>query len=145
MTATSNDQGTFLINRASKEIRVSDRLLLSQQRQIKAIFTPEAPKKPVSGIIMNIETGDSQAGKFDIIAINLGNREAIEQGTLLGIYKKGVDIKDRYAQKDTSKKVTLPDSQAGLVMVFQVFEKMSLGIVLEAERGVKLDDYVRNP
>ncbi len=145
MSSASSEQGTFLINRSNKEIRVSDRLLLSQQRQIQAVFTPTPPKTSVSGVIMNIETGVSQAGKFDIIAVNLGSRDDMEQGTLLGIYQKGDKIKDRNAQKNTSKSVTLPDNQAGLVMVFQVFEKMSLAIVLEAERGVALEDYVRNP
>ena len=49
------------------------------------------------------------------------------------------------SQKKTPKKVILPDVRAGLIMVFEVFEKMSLAIVLSAERGVVTHDKVRNP
>jgi hypothetical protein len=41
--------------------------------------------------------------------------------------------------------VRLPDERAGLVMVFRTFEKLSLGLVLEAERPLSTTDLVKNP
>jgi nucleoid-associated protein YgaU len=141
----SGDTGTFTITRSTNEVRIGDRLLPSEERQISSTFIPTPPKNTVLGRIMNVETGVSQAGRLDIIAINLGRRESLEQGDILGIYKDGAKIRDRNAQKKTPRTITLPDERAGLVMVFQVFEKMSLAIVLEAERGVVLQDIVSNP
>jgi hypothetical protein len=42
-------------------------------------------------------------------------------------------------------KVILPDERAGLLMVFRTFDKMSLGLVLESERPMAVDDKVKNP
>jgi nucleoid-associated protein YgaU len=139
------DKGSFTITRSTSEIRVGDRLLPHAEREITSTFFPNPPKNTVRGTIMNVETGVSQAGKLDIIAINLGSREQLQQGHLLGIYKRGEKIRDRFAQDKTPKNIELPDERAGLILVFEVFEKMSLAIVLEADRGVVLQDIVSNP
>jgi nucleoid-associated protein YgaU len=139
------DKGSFTITRSTSEIRVGDRLLPHAEREITSTFFPNPPQNTVKGAIMNVETGVSQAGKLDIIAINLGAREELKQGHLLGIYKRGEKIRDRFAQNKTPKNIELPDERAGLILVFEVFEKMSLAIVLEADRGVVLQDIVSNP
>jgi hypothetical protein len=41
--------------------------------------------------------------------------------------------------------VTLPDTRAGLLMVFEVFEKASYALVLRANRPLKVMDRVKNP
>ena len=143
--ALQDDVATFAIVRSTNEVRIGDRLLPSAARKITASFTPEPVAVSKSGEIMAVERGVSQAGKLDIIAINLGEREGLSQGSLLGIFKKGKTIRDRNAQRRTSRKVDLPDERAGLVMVFQTFSKMSLGIILEAEHGVVLGDIVDKP
>ena len=42
-------------------------------------------------------------------------------------------------------RVTLPDEEAGLLMVFRVFEKLSYGLVLETEIPLAVYDEVKNP
>jgi hypothetical protein len=145
LRSSQDDIGSFTVTRSTNEIRVGDRLLPNEEREINANFLPVPPKNEVSGYIMNVETGLSQAGKLDIIAINLGKREQLEQGHILAIYKQGPTIRDRHAQPNTKRNITLPNERAGLILVFQVFEKMSLAIVLEADRGVVLRDLVGNP
>ncbi len=137
--------GSFTITRSTQEVRSGDRLLPNAQREITSTFFPTPPSAAVNGTIMNVEKGVSQAGKLDIIAVNLGAREKLQQGDILGIYKKGEKIRDRFAKSRTSRSLELPDERAGLVLVFEVFEKMSLAIVLEADRGVVLGDIVSNP
>ncbi len=145
LRAISNDVATFGVSRSTSEIRIGNRLLPIEERKINSTFFPSPPDEPVEGVIMNVETGVSQAGRLDIIAINLGKRDNMQQGHLLGIFKDGGKIRDRNAKKKTPRTVELPDERAGLIMVFQVFEKMSLAIVLEAERGVVIRDHVSNP
>jgi nucleoid-associated protein YgaU len=145
LLALSEDIGTFTIIRSTNEVRAGDRLIQNEERQITSTFFPKPPKNNVEGVIMSVERGVSQAGKLDIITINLGENDGLAQGNILGIFKRGETIQDRFAQKQTPTTVELPDERAGLVMVFQVFEKMSLAILLEAERGIVLNDIVRNP
>lgn len=139
------DIGSFTITRSTYEVRSGDRLLPNAEREITSTFFPKPPENTVTGSIMNVEKGVSQAGKLDIIAINLGSREHLEQGHILGIYKQGEKIRDRFAQNNTPRNIQLPNERAGLVLIFEVFEKMSLAIVLEADRGVVLGDIVSLP
>jgi hypothetical protein len=145
LLALSADIGTFTIIRSTNEVRVGDRLISNEEREIISTFFPKPPENHLEGIIMNVERGVSQAGRLDIIAVNLGKGDGLELGHILGIFKRRGTITDRFAQRNSSKKVKLPDVRAGLVMVFQVFDKMSLAIILEAESGVALQDIVRTP
>jgi hypothetical protein len=80
-------------------------------------------------------------GNMDVVVINRGDREGMKVGNVLAVYKLGGVVKDR-VKGDT---VQLPDERAGLMMIFRTFEKLSLGIVLEADRPLAVKDLVRNP
>ena len=41
--------------------------------------------------------------------------------------------------------VQLPSERAGILMVFRVFEKMSYGLVLKAQRPLAIMDELKNP
>src|SRR5690625_7040427 len=73
---------------------------------------------------------------MDVVMINRGDREGLLVGNVLAVYKVGETVRDRV----TNRNVKLPDERAGLVMVFRTFEKMSLAIVLEAERPLGVND-----
>ena len=62
-------------------------------------------------------------------------------GDVLTVYKTGERIKDRIG----GGKVTLPDEEAGTVMVFKTFDRISYGLVMEAQTALHVLDTVRNP
>ncbi len=135
------DIATLLSSRAVEEIRTGDRLLPHEERRLESMFFPTAPEETVAGVILAVEGGISQVGTLDVVAMNLGEREGMEVGTVLAIYKRGETVTDRIAKE----KVTLPDERAGLLMVFRAFEKMSFGLVLRAQRPLAVNDIVKNP
>ena len=90
---------------------------------------------------MSVEGAVSTGGMLDVVSINLGERDGMEIGNTLAIFKKGAVVKDR-VQGDT---VTLPPEKAGLLMIFRTFEKMSFGLVLSAELPISVNDLARNP
>jgi hypothetical protein len=45
----------------------------------------------------------------------------------------------------TKEQVKLPDSRAGVLMVFRTFDRMSFGLVLNATQPLKVFDRVGNP
>ena len=69
------------------------------------------------------------------IVINKGNRDGMEEGNVLAVYKNGGKVDG----------ITLPDSRTGLVMVYRVFDKVSYALVMQTKRPVNLNDFVRNP
>ncbi len=127
--------------RSREELRMGDRLLPSEERTIEPNFYPSAPDDEINGLIMAVEGGVSQVGKLDVIMVNKGEREGLLVGNVLAVYKRGETTRDPV----TGESVTLPDERAGLVMVFRTFEKMSLALVLEAERPLAVNDKLLNP
>ncbi|TDJ26825.1 MAG: peptidoglycan-binding protein, partial [Gammaproteobacteria bacterium] len=75
------------------------------------------------------------------VVLNRGEREGLEVGNVLAIYKRGALARDRIANET----IRLPSERAGLLMVFRTFEKLSYGLVLAAERPLSINDQVRNP
>ena len=92
-------------------------------------------------MVLNVEGGVRNAGALDVVAINRGDRDGVQAGDTLAIYKKGEMIKDRVA----GERIRLPDERIGLLMVFYTYEKMSFGLVMQADRQLDIGDLVRNP
>ncbi len=141
MRALDGDVATFDVTRTTEEIRIEDRLLPHEERAIDSTFFPSPPENDVNGMIMSVEGGLSQVGRMDVVTINRGQREGLQIGNVLAIYKNSGFVKDRV----TGEVVKLPDEKAGLLMVFRTFEKMSFALVLEASRPLKVEDLVRRP
>ena len=83
----------------------------------------------------------TQIGQYDVVILNKGARDNLKEGNVLAIYKTGELVRDRIQNE----RVRLPDERAGLLMVFRVYERMSYGIVLNAQRQLAIKDKVRNP
>lgn len=124
-----------------EELRLGDRMLPSEERTIESNFYPSAPDDDINGLILAVEGGVSQVGKLDVVMVNKGEREGLLNGNVLAVYKRGEVTRDPV----TGERITLPDERAGLVMIFRTFEKMSLALVLEAERPLAVNDKLLNP
>ena len=55
--------------------------------------------------------------------------------------QKGEEVRDR-VEGGT---VRLPDEEAGTLMVFKVYDRISYGLVMEAVTAIHVEDFVRNP
>ncbi len=141
LLSSEKDVGTLALNRSTQEIRRSDRLLPEEERRLTANFFPSAPMDDIHGQLLAVQGGVSQIGLMNVVVINKGAREGLEEGNLLAIYKAGEVVADPV----TNSAVKTPDFRAGLLMVFRVFDKVSYGLVLRAERPLKVTDLVRNP
>ncbi len=139
--AIDKDIATLITTRSMEELRINDRLLKREERKIAANFYPSAPPENTEGIIMSIEDAVNTGGMLDVIGINLGERDGIEIGNMLAIFKAGAVVSDRVQ----GGLVTLPPEKAGLVMVFRTFEKMSFALILSADLPISMNDIVRDP
>jgi hypothetical protein len=137
----ADDIATMLATRSLEEVRIGERLLPHEERPLNSIFYPSAPDSTVEGEIMAVEGGITQVGHLDVVSINRGEREGLEAGNILAIFKRGEEVTDYIAKE----KINLPNEQAGLLMIFRAFEKMSYGLVIKAERPLAVNDIVKNP
>nr|WP_324257119.1 LysM peptidoglycan-binding domain-containing protein [Cellvibrio fontiphilus] len=135
------DIASLDVLRTYEEVRPGDHLLPSEDRSVDSIFYPSAPDVDIEAQIIAVEGGVTQVGKFNVVMINKGEREGLQIGNVMAIYRAGEIVTDRVR----GGKVALPDERAGLLMVFRTFEKMSFALVLESDRPLAIKDKVRNP
>jgi len=135
------DIATMRVNTSNEEVRLNDRLLPTEETKVIPTFFPSSPEQEIEAKIISVLGGVSQVGQFDVVAINKGEREDIKVGNVLAIYHRGGKVKDRIRKEV----VQLPSERAGILMVFRVFEKMSYGLVLKAQRPLAVLDELKNP
>lgn len=139
--AQEGDIATMRVSSTREEVQIGDRVLPTEERRVDSNFFPSAPDSEVNGEIISVFSGVTQVGQYDVVVLNRGEREGLEIGNVLAIYKKGALARDRIA-KET---IRLPSERAGLLMVFRTFEKLSYGLVLMTERPLAVNDEVKNP
>jgi hypothetical protein len=138
------DPATVYLAETTREIRVGDRLQPADESSPVTHFQPHAPNTDLEGRIISVIDGVTQIGQFNVVAIDLGTREGVEVGHVLRIFQDGAYIKDPISGKRNDT-VKLPDEDAGLIMVFRTFEKVSFGLVMKATSAIHINDFVRTP
>lgn len=135
------DIATLMLTRVTQEARIGDRLFASEERAVNSSFMPSEPEEEINGLILDVPRGVTQIGQFDVVTLNKGVRDGLQEGNVLAVYKTGETVRDRV----TGENVKIPDERAGLLMVFRTYEKLSYGLVLQATRSLAVQDKVRNP
>jgi nucleoid-associated protein YgaU len=135
---------TIDIVSAKEEMRVGDRLLPEPPREFLS-YVPHAPAGQMDGTIVSVY-GDavSFAGQNQVVVINKGTADGVENGHVLAILKEGERRVDR-TQPGQRTEIQLPSERNGLLMVFRPFEKLSYALILEINDTVKVGDRVVNP
>lgn len=141
---STGDPATLLVTRSNREALIGDRLLPAVGDAYDANFMPRAPERPVEGQILAVLDGVNQIGRYQVVAINRGEREGLEPGHVLAVYQRGEVVPDLVseARRDV---VKLPDERAGLLLVFRTFDKVSYALVMRANTNMHVLDMVKNP
>jgi hypothetical protein len=137
----TGDIVTMELTSAHQEALAGDKLLPTEESKVESTFFPSAPQNEIRGFILSVLSGVSQVGQYSVVAINKGAREGLVPGNTLAIYAKGEIVQD----KETGETIKTPAEKAGLLMVFRIFDKVSYGIILNADRPLATMDEVRNP
>ena len=138
------DPSTLTLTKASREALVGDRIIPApDQAAINYNFLPRAPEHQVRGKIIALFDAVSRVGQYQVVVLNQGADAGLQPGHVLAVYHAGAQVRDIVA--DEGEKVTLPDTRSGLLMVFKVFDKVSYGLIMTAQRDIRLYDMVRNP
>ena len=141
VVAEEGDIATLSLTRSTQEVRLGDRLFPTEERAINSIFMPSEPATEVEGVILDVPRGVARIGQFDVVTLNRGKIDGVNEGNVLAVYKTGETVRDRI----TGESVKIPDERSGLLMVFRSYEKLSYGLVLYATRDLAIMDKVKNP
>jgi hypothetical protein len=139
----SGDPAKVDLTYTNREVQIGDRLLEVEDDGHDLYFIPHAPEQELNGRIISVFDGVSQVGQYQIVVLNLGDRDGLETGHVLSVYKAGETVRDQVTE-DPKDVVTLPDEYAGEAMVFKTYEKVSYAIVMKATDALHLLDKVKS-
>ena len=147
---------TLLLDSEGREVRVGDRLIPVQAQPYDLQFFPHPPKQQFEyGRAQVLAVADelSHGGVHDVVALSVGARDGVDNGTVFSTWRVGSTAVDR-VRKGLSRdddtigragKVRLPDEFASHVMVFRTFDKVSYALVMDGIRPTAVGQELKHP
>lgn len=133
---------TFTIGVVRQEVRIGDRLFPPPVQDYNS-FIPRAPEGQIVGQIVSVYGEAIYAGQNQIVAINRGQRDGVERGHVLALWREGTTHIDR--SDANAPAMRLPDERHGSLLVFRVFDSMSYALILSVQDPVKRGDRFSQP
>ena len=150
------EASTLVLQDDGVEVRIGDRLVPVQAQPYDLQFFPHPPKQQLDyGRARIIGVADLlfYGGPRDVVALSVGAREGVDNGTVFSIWRQGSEVADRVEyglsrSEDLFGKaatVRLPDEFSGHVMVFRTFDKVSYGLVMESIKPSRIGYELKHP
>ncbi|MGI2150771.1 LysM peptidoglycan-binding domain-containing protein [Shewanella baltica] len=129
---------------------------------MSAYFMPKPAELKTPAVVLAIESKMREAGKLDVVYLDKGTQDGVEPGVVFSIYRDGevivinndgmpVPATERTAYDNlmasvsSDRAIQMPDIYHGKLLVFKVFDKASLGLIVSTERPVRVDDKLIAP
>jgi len=135
------DPSTLVITKNFMETISGDRLLTSTARFTPHQYIPRTPQFEGAGRVVSLVDAISRSGRNQVVVLNLGERNEIKVGDVLAIERQVGRVYDRFAGRG-KKSVQPPSKRSGVVLVFQTFDKVSYGLIMESSRPIHRNDLV---
>jgi hypothetical protein len=133
---------TFRVTSTRLEASVGDRLSPVPQQELVA-YVPRAPANPIEGRIVGLYGDGVRAGQNQVVSINKGQRDGLERGHVLALWRAGRTAIDTTSRDKTA--MRLPDERHGMLFVFRTFERVSYALVLQVQEPVGAGDRFTQP
>lgn len=132
------------------EVRPGDFILPVSDMGYASVFHPSAMDEVPEGLKVLATSGQrSGVGLYQIVSINGGTNQGIQEGNVFSAFRTGQKVADRVGFREgsfsTDARVRLPETYDGLIMVFRTFDDISYGMVLGGSRVVLEFDILRHP
>ncbi len=135
----AGDPATLLVTNSNSAIRKGDRVMPSSKGEIALNYFPRPPETPIFANIISVLDGVTEIGQYNIVVIDKGTKDGLKTGHTLVIYHLGRTVSDPFSG-NTNESVKLPNEEAGILMVFRPFERVSYALVLKATRSIHILD-----
>ena len=139
----TGDPGTVMLSKSTREAGKGDRLLPTEEGVVVQNFYPHAPASDLKGHIIGVVDGVSQIGQYNVVVVDIGLKDGVEVGHVFMVSHAGETVRDVIAGGDSE--VTLPNEEAGTLMIFRTFDRVSYGLVMEAKRVMHRLDVIQAP
>jgi LysM repeat protein len=146
---TPGEVSKAVLTENKREALEGDRLVTAEGDR-SLTFAPHAPTKPIDGQIIAVADNATQIGQYQVVVLNRGANDGLEQGAVLAVDQQGAIVHDKMRDWPWRKKafgdhVQLPYERAGSLIVFKVYDRISYGLVIGARAPMQVADRVYNP
>lgn len=157
LVRSDDNEASLTITSTEQEVRVGDRLIPRVSMGLSATYMPAPPPFAVNAAIVSIGTGRMVGGTYDTLIINVGANDRIAVGQLLTVEDEPEVFDDQIGERtawqrikhafgvENSNEVTFPGEAAAQVLIYRVFDNASMGLVIDSNRDVRLNDRVVTP
>lgn len=152
------EASTLVLDNSAREVRIGDRLIPVEAQPYDLQFFPHPPRQQLDygrAQVMAVADHLRTAGPYSVVALSVGAREGVDNGTVFSGWRVGTEVADRVStggdwdrSEDTfgrADRVRLPDEFAGHLMVFRTFDKVSYALVMESIRPIKVGYELKHP
>ena len=157
---SNKSPATIYVEGAIREIRSGDIVKpVNEGQMLPSFFTMQAANDSINGSIIKASNGMREFGKLEVVFIDQGTSHGLKQGDVLSVnrlspgivetnegpvYSKDASRWNRMAN-DSDSDYKMPEESIGNMMVFKVFEQVSMALILNSEKPLRLQDSVMAP
>lgn len=150
---------TIYVEGAKREIRSGAYVIpVNNDQQYPSVFTMRAGNT-TKGLIVGSVIELREFAKYDVVMINKGNQQNVQAGDVLTVKRKSPAVVEtsngpqytndssRWNRMSSSgaSGYDMPDESIGQVMVFKVYDKVSMALILNSEKPLRVLDGVTAP
>ena len=144
MKAPATVAKPFEITKIISEINQGDRLkYIPMGSNDRFNFAPHNPQVEVKARVIRVFNGVSEAGSNQTVILNRGERDGLDRGAIVSVYKNHKAVKRNEGGK--TKYVVIPAEEIAQAMVYRTSERLSYAILLNAISEASIGDLAGNP
>jgi len=156
-----NKPATITISTAKQEIRSGAYVVPVHEGQMfPSVFTMKSVDKSFRGSIIKAVSDGREFGKLEVVMLNRGLEHQVAVGDVMSIkrlspgvvetstgpkYTKEASRWNRMLADFDGSDYKMPEESLGELMVFKVYEKVSMAIILRTDKPARLEDAVTAP
>ncbi len=147
LISQENDLARLAITEVEQEIRSGDLLIATEASVIDSSYFPVPPAFQVSASILEIDSGLEYGSTYDTLVLDVGDLDNIQVGHLLTVQKPDLEVTDGNVRENLifKEKVIFSGEKYATVLIYRVFDRTSLGVVLSSSEPIKISDKVVTP
>ncbi len=137
-----DDPATFTLISTQIDAQAADRLFpIEDEGEPVYQFELKPAPVPTEAVIIDSLSSEFLIGRYQTVVLDAGFVQGLEPGHVLKVLNQG----DYAVDPLTNEKIRLPNERAGLVMIYKVFNHVAFGLVMEANRPIRIGDQLVDP
>lgn len=156
---SQKEPAVLKVNSVKREVHAGDIVLpINDGQLLPSAFSMQGGDKSLRGSIIKAVSDNREFGQFEVVMINLGSDKLAKTGDVVSIKRPSPQVLETnngpVYQLEASRfnKVLsdesdykMPEEDLGTMMIFRVYEKASLALILQTTKPARLQDIITAP